>query len=181
MNRTARTAGVMLATASILLAAGCARTSTSVEYSPTDGSQVNTDQIALRNVVVVTDGKGGTALIAAAVNRTEQTDALTSVTSGQTVIARGVVALPPEGAIYFGSNERPALLVPGNPQAGTYVDLTFTFRRAGDVSLSALVVADAGEYAGTVAKAKPGLVPDPAARGEAGESGAGGSDAEAAS
>jgi copper(I)-binding protein len=174
VNRTARTAGALVAAASLLLAAGCARTSTSVEYSPTDGSQVNTDQIALRNVVVVTDGKGGNALVAAAVNRTDQPDALTSISSGRAGLASGIIALPPFGAIYFGSADRPPLLVPGRPQAGTYVDLTFTFRRAGDVSVSALVVADAGEYKGTVEKARPGLVPDPDARREAGQSGAGG-------
>lgn len=173
MNRTARTAGVLLATASLLLAAGCARTSTNVEYSPTDGSQVNTDLVGLRNVVVVTDGSGSNAVIAAAVSRTDQPDALTSVTSGQAILSRGVIALPPFGAIYFGSAERPPLLVSGKPKAGSYVDLTFSFRRAGDIPISALVVNDAGEYKGAVEKAKRGLVPDPEARREAGQSGAG--------
>jgi hypothetical protein len=173
VNRTTRTAGVLLATASLLLAAGCARTSTSVEYSPTDGSQVDTELVSLRNVTVVTDGKGSNAVIAAVISRSDQPDALTSVTSGQAVLSRGIIALPPAGAIYFGSKDRAPLLVSGRPQAGSYVDLTFSFRRAGDIAISALVVADAGEYKGTVEAAKRGLLPDPEARREAGESGAG--------
>lgn len=175
MNRTARTAGVLLATTSLLLAAGCARTATNVEYSPTDGSQVDTELVYLRNVTVVTDGTGNSAILAAAASRSDQPDALLEISSGSAPLTRGLIALPPFGAIYFGSAERPPVLIRGNaPTAGTYVDLVFSFRRAGDIAISALVVPDAGEYAGTVEAAKRGLLPDPEARREAGQSGAGG-------
>lgn len=178
MNRTARTAGIVLASASLLLSAGCARTSLSVEYSPTDGSQVDTEFVSLRNVVIVTDGEGDNALIAAATSRSDQVDALTTISSGDAPLTRGAVPLPPFGAIYFGSNDRPPVLITGTtPDAGSYVDLVFSFRRAGDIPISVLVVPNEGEYEGVIEAAKRGLVPDLEALRNAGESGAGSTDA----
>jgi hypothetical protein len=162
LNRTVRTAGLVLAAASLLLTAGCARGGTALEFSPTDGAKVDTAEISLRNVVVVSDEEGGSAIIAAVSNRTNQADVLTGISSGPNPLTRGNVALPPRGAIFFGSDERPGVLVPGNPAMSTYVPLTFSFQRAGDVDVQALVVPVSEEYEGVIEAAREGVQSEPA-------------------
>jgi hypothetical protein len=153
VNRTARTAGALLA-ATCLVLAGCGRTEVQNAYAPGDGSQVTTQQVALRNVLVVTNGSGSNAVIASAANLTSVPDFLDEVSAGGTAFTKGSVPLAPFGAVYFGSTDRPAIPVAGTATPGGYVDLVFTFRNAGDVPISALVVPNTGEYAGVIERAQ---------------------------
>jgi hypothetical protein len=154
VNRTARTAGILLAAASLIVTAGCGRTEVQNEYAPGDGSQVTTPQVALRNVLVVTDEQGSNAVLAAVSNSTSVEESLDEVSAGGTAFTREAVPMPPLGAIYFGSLDRPAIPVTGDATPGNYVDLVFSFRNAGDVPISALVVRNTGEYAGVIERAQ---------------------------
>jgi hypothetical protein len=156
VTRTFRIAGALLAAVAVFATAGCDRTEVQDEYSPADGSKADNEFIGLRNVLVVTDGEGSNAIIVSISNKTEAPEFLDEVSAQGTPVTRGSVPIPAGGAVSFGSTDRPGILVPGDPSPGTYVDLVFSFRAAGDLPVSALVVNDSPPYDGVIEAAKEG-------------------------
>jgi hypothetical protein len=156
VTRTFRTAGALLVAVALLATAGCDRTEVQDEYSPADGSKADNDAIGLRNVLVVTDGEGSNAVIVSISNKTSEPEYLDELSADGTPVTRGSVTIPPGGAVSFGSTERPGILVTGDPEPGTYVDLTFSFRVSGDLPVSALVVPSTPPHEGVVEAAKEG-------------------------
>ena len=143
--------------------AGCAESSVNDVSSAGGGTNATNGDISLRNILIVSDGSK-TALSGAVINNTEQRDKVTGVNlieaDGRVVpAARGAIAIPPRGAVYYGATTNgrdlnPALALSLKGQPGGIVTLVFTFEKAGDVKIQAPVVSAVGEYAATLKDAK---------------------------
>jgi hypothetical protein len=177
VNRIVRTAGAALTAVSLIALSGCATGATGQPYAPTDGASVDTDDIALRNVQVITNGTGANVLIGSITNKTERPDALVGIEINERPILQGQAILPATGSVYFGSTDTEGIPFIGQHQAGTYIDVTFNFRNAGAVPAAAFVTTNTGQN-GDAWEAATGLprgveTPPAEAEAEAGEGGEG--------
>ena len=152
MSRTSRTAIALVAIVALAggSAAGCARDSLATNYTPGDGTDVTTDTIAVRGMLVVSDGVRS-ALVGTITNRAPEPDELVGIASAQPIPTPQTALAGNGGSVSFGSSTTPALAVRGAAKPGTYVPLTLSFRNAGSVELQALVVPEDYEYSGVVA------------------------------
>jgi copper(I)-binding protein len=170
VNRTYRSAVVLVALVALTgaSAAGCARDSLATNYTPGDGTDVTTDTIAVRGMLVVSDGVRS-ALVGTITNRAPEPDVLVGIASAQPIPTPQTPLAGSGGAVSFGGSSTPGLAVGAAAKPGTYVPLTLSFRNAGSVDLQALVVPEAYEYSGIVAKAfgETPTTPAPAPEAEA--------------
>ena len=161
MKRTSL--AVIAAAIACLFLAGCAASTVNDVSAAGGGTNATNGDISLRNILIVSDGSK-TALSGAVINNAQDGDKVTGVdliqADGRVVpAAKGAIAIPPRGAVYYGATTtgrdlNPALALSLKGQPGGIVTLIFTFEKAGDVKIQAPVVSAVGEYAATLKDAK---------------------------
>ncbi|MTA66301.1 MAG: hypothetical protein F2950_00925 [Actinobacteria bacterium] len=161
MKRTSL--AVIAAAIACLSLAGCAASTVNDVSAAGGGTNATNGDISLRNILIVSDGSK-TALSGAVINNAQDGDKVTGVdliqADGRVVpAAKGAIAIPPRGAVYYGATTtgrdlNPALALSLKGQPGGIVTLVFTFEEAGDVKIQAPVVSAVGEYAATLKDAK---------------------------
>ncbi|MGI9196201.1 MAG: hypothetical protein ACR2KE_01945 [Candidatus Nanopelagicales bacterium] len=150
------------AVALIPLLAGCwqgpaATTTVQATQNSGDGTQAQVGSIKVENATVVRGDDGRASLIMSLFNVGSEPDMLTGVTlNGNAVTLPGpdATALLPGSARSFGygmEGQPPVniLLTQGlDVPASSYVPVTLTFERAGQLDISVLTVPPVGEYEG---------------------------------
>ena len=112
------------------------------------------NNIKVRNVLVVETAEGAGVLIGTVVNNQPTEDALLGVAiNGVVATVTGTNSLPQNSPISFeGAMANAKAVVPVlNAKAGTHVQVTMFFARAGEITVSTLVRAQSDTYAGVTA------------------------------
>jgi copper(I)-binding protein len=112
------------------------------------------NNIKVRNVLVVETAEGAGVLIGTVVNNQPTEDALLGVAiNGVVATVTGTNSLPQNSPISFeGAMANAKAVVPVlNAKAGTHVQVTMFFARAGEITVSTLVRAQSDTYAGITA------------------------------
>lgn len=137
---------LILAFAALVLLSGCAAGTNAVtlkEYTPTDGNQVTSDSIKVRNLVLVAQTDGTANLVATIINVAESDDALESITVNGTpvVITADSLDLRYNAPLIFGGESANASgSVPLNGiRSGQFVSVNLTFANSGLIQTDALV------------------------------------------
>lgn len=149
---------IVLAFAALALLSGCAAGHNAVtlkEYTPTDGNQVTTDVIKVRNLVLVAGENGNADLIATIVNVAPAADSLVSasVNGVPVTLAAESLELATDQPLVFGGESASAtgsVALP-NVRSGQIVDVELRFANAGLLEATALVREPILEFAPTPA------------------------------
>lgn len=125
-----------------------------------NGTYLSQGGISVQNAVLVsgTAESGTSALSFTMVNVSETADALESVTvpAPATAGLAGPIELPARNVIAVGGpNEHQIDLTKFQTPAGSYADVVFKFREAGELAGQVLVVPPTGAYAAYAPSAKP--------------------------
>jgi hypothetical protein len=127
---------------------------TSQQYQPGVGANLRTGDVQLYNALVVASPDDTLAISAGMLNTTDSEQTLESVTlkpldGSATVTARPstAVELPPRQLFTIGREGELAGIDGKDIPVGRYVDITLTFSGAGEVEISAPVVARTEAYA----------------------------------
>lgn len=153
MSRRSRrgTLAAVLALALAPLAAGCAAgftASTNRPYTPADGAVGDVGSLKIRNVLVVSGGEqAGAVVVGSIVNDGTEPDQLTSLRVGEEEAALPDSAEVPPGAVLQLGPGGEDVTLPGGFEPGVFVDLTMSFRNAGEFTERVLVQEPAGAYA----------------------------------
>ena len=134
--------------------AGCIATgtkaATNAQYQPGIGANLNSGQVQLYNALVVDNGDGtGTVsvLISNTTDEPQKLDTVSATTSsGESVDVTTAPAIVGANGSLSTGPAATAVLESDAVTAGTYVRLTFTFDRAGDVTIEAPVVTRDSTY-----------------------------------
>lgn len=144
------------------LLSGCAAGSNAVTikpYTPTDGNQVQTGTIKVRNFLVVVQADGSATVIGTAVNSAVESDVITSISvNGQAVsLTPQPLVLNQNAPIIFGGESGNATAnVPAlGAVAGQLVPVMMTFEKSASVQFSSVVRSATGEFAGLAATPTP--------------------------
>jgi hypothetical protein len=166
VTRTVRI--IALAAAVLVAAAGCTQSTVGDVYTPGAGSDADNNLIGLRNVLLVSDGQGDTALAMTVISKSDLADAVNGIAvqgpSGQTTpFTRGSIPVEARGAVFIGApdagpNRRAAIRFPQSATPGKFVTLVFSFDRAADLTVQTPVVPPVGQYEQTLAAATPKAV-----------------------
>jgi hypothetical protein len=140
--------------------AGCIATgtdaATNTQYQPGIGANLRSGQVQLYNALVVDNGDGtGTVsvLISNSGDEPQKLDEVTATTSaGEDVDVTTAPAIVGANRSLSTGPAATAVLESDDVTAGSYVRLTFTFDRAGDVTIEAPVVARDETYADVAEK-----------------------------
>lgn len=161
--RTVRT--FALAAVVVLALTGCTQSNASGAYTPGDGADADSDQIGLRNVLIIGDGGNYSAIAGTVINKTDVADALTSVSVKPTGLqpvpfTKGRIELRPRGAVFIGapnttSPRREAIRLSQVAKPGNIVTLVFSFAKSGDLTVETPIVPAVGPYVDTLAQATP--------------------------
>ena len=124
----------------------------------TDGVEAsistNGNLIKLLNIVVVETADGTGVLVGTVINSLANEDALLGVAiNGVVATVTGTNSLPQNSPINFeGESTNAKATVPGlNAKAGQHVQVTMFFARAGEITVTALVRDQSGDFAGVSA------------------------------
>jgi hypothetical protein len=149
----ARSLQAALAASAVLALSGCASSfsaPTNIPYQPAAGISVRTGDIYAINTLVVTDGSGNGTVVGSLLNQEPNDDFLQSVSAtdskGDDITAAPLdppIPLPaypsPAQSVALGA-EGSVRLSGDNIEAGTFVDLTFTFGNAAPMTVNVPVV-----------------------------------------
>jgi hypothetical protein len=169
--RRSGAAGALLAAAALALSgcgAGAAATTNAV-YQPGEGAIATVGDVAVRNLVLVADGKGSGVLIGSIVMLPLGTDAdpdenppgdlfVAAEGEGARVDFDAPVVLPPVSRVTLGVDEDqvPAVVKDLGATPGQVVPVSMLFRDAGEVTLDVVVVDNEdGPYEGIVPPKEP--------------------------
>ena len=137
MNTRAFATAAVAATL-LLGTAGCGMfvpTATLKPYSASDGLNVDVGDLALRNVMIITDESGDASLIGTAVNNTTNVQYLTAQFRNATPLDLKLVV--PEGVTKFGIADDNAAVLRGTDLVpGQYVEIYFQYGGQDGVSMS---------------------------------------------
>lgn len=135
-------------------------------YNPAEGvgSTPLASAVAVRNVVVLTDGEGPAGVVAAFVNSGEATDSLEGVTvDGEIAELAGDTELPVGELVPMGYDDGPTAVLPeGSVDEGAFVTVEFTFDNARSVTLTTITRPAEGIWATLAPTAAPTPTPTPA-------------------
>ena len=154
--RTRVSAALAVSLLAVLPTAGCYQGANGTVNSqgPTgNGTDVKVGTLQAQNTTLVADatGSGTAALVMTIVNDGESADALVAAAldSGATGATEGPVAVPAGAAVRLGGpGGEPAIAFSGITQtAGTYAEVTLSFRDAGSTTLPVAIVPAVGYYA----------------------------------
>jgi hypothetical protein len=148
-----RSAAATLLVATALGLAGCTATGndaqTNQQYQAGVGANLNTGQVQLYNALAV-DNADGTATVSTVVvntsDETQKLDGVTATTGAGKVDVEAAPAIIGPGDSFNTGPAATVVLTGDAMTAGDYVTLTFTFDRAGEVSIDAPVVARTEMY-----------------------------------
>ncbi|HET7736040.1 MAG TPA: hypothetical protein VFK52_08710 [Nocardioidaceae bacterium] len=122
---------------------------TDQDYIPARGVNERSGDVDVLNVVVVSDTDGRGTVVASLVNGTDEDDTLTGVTvagsEAEIADARQNAAIPAGGS----ANLATAGAVTASSaeiEGGRFVEVVFTFQRAGTVTVEAPVVPHEGDF-----------------------------------
>jgi PBP1b-binding outer membrane lipoprotein LpoB len=154
VNQNSKKTAVLATLAiSSLLLAGCAtgkNSPVSQIKQVTDGAEVDSGAIKVRDFLVVNQGDGSAAIVGTFVNDGNSADQLTGITVNGIAakLSSPSYALNPNSPVIFsGASANAAGTIPGlNAVAGNRYNATFTFRDAATVQASILVEAKTGYY-----------------------------------
>lgn len=144
----------LIALTSLALLSGCAAGTDAVtlkEYTPTDGNQVQSGDIKVRNFLIIDQKDGTGSVIATIVNSGEAADTLEGITiAGQPVAitASSLLLETNKPLIFGGASATATATVPlVGVRAGQIVNIALVFTRSGLVETTALVREPLLEYA----------------------------------
>lgn len=115
-------------------------------YQAAVGPDNRDSSVDVLNAVIVSNGAGSGTFAGSLVNNTGDADSIENITAdgGTTVVPGGAIVVPAYGLVnlsLLGSNGKIPLVLEGaGVAAGKYVTLTFTFKKADPVTISAPVV-----------------------------------------
>lgn len=142
------------AVAALVVLSGCAAGPNAVtlkQYTPTDGNQVTSGSLKIRNLLIVAQQDGSASLIGTVINTSDVTDTLMGITvNGQPVeISAESLEIPRSTPLVFGGESATAagVLPLSGIKAGQFADVQLTFAKAGLLETSALVRAANLEFA----------------------------------
>lgn len=165
-RRRSALAASLVAAAALLSACGNSPTTAiSQPFAAGDGAVGVRGSIHVLNALVVAPPTGGTQGVVSVriVNDADKPDALLGVSiDGKPATAPAGTAIPPHGAVGFGTAAEGAQIVTGAtaPATGSAVKLSFLFQNAGTVEVTSVAYAPSGIYADYLA---PAAVPTPTA------------------
>jgi len=129
---------------------GCANEGATQEfYTPADGANGQAGDIAIRNVVVVSEEGGPASLIATFVTNGERNDSLRGVKFGDveaTLLPDGALPLPGGTPVSVGTGELRAETARLDAEPGEFTTVELTFADAPRATVEALVQAPVGIY-----------------------------------
>ena len=149
----ARSVRAALAASAVFALAGCASNfsaATNTPYQPAAGISVRTGDIYAINTLVVTDGSGNGTVVGSLINQAETDDVLESISAadsaGDKITTEALsqpISLPaypsPAQSVAVGADG--SLRMSGDKvEAGTFVDITFTFANAAPMTVNVPVV-----------------------------------------
>ena len=116
----------------------------------TDGVEGQSNELRLRNVLIVKDEMAQGILVATLVNWSDEADALTGISINDqavTLSARSFNLAKNKPVIFAGPSANADAFIPQIANAiGERVDITFSFAKASPVKLNALIVQNDGIY-----------------------------------
>jgi 1-aminocyclopropane-1-carboxylate deaminase/D-cysteine desulfhydrase-like pyridoxal-dependent ACC family enzyme len=137
---------VLAAIAVLVVAAllgGCANRNAATQkfYTPADGVNAQADNIAIRNVVVVSDGGGTASLLATFVRQQGEDDRLVGVQidGRAATLTPSEIELPLGTAVTVGVGELSAEVTGADVEPGGIAEVEFRFQRAPRTSVEAFV------------------------------------------
>jgi copper(I)-binding protein len=157
VDRTRRTRALSAATAAAALAAsavlaGCSVgfNATSIKpYSPSDGVMADSGNLRVLNALVVSSSGVSTGVVSAAiVNRGDQDDRLTGITSpAGTVDLTGDGTLASKETVRLGGDTNPSATISGLTRLpGETITLKLTFAKSDPLTIRTVVVPASGYY-----------------------------------
>lgn len=150
-----KTAGIATALISVLALTGCgasgAQAPTRNIKQVTDGVEAQSGSIYIRDVLLVSQPDGSSALVGTFINEEATSDALTGITVGginAILSAPSYDLVQNTPVIFSGDSANATGVVPGLTTApGNRVDVVVTFAHAASVMLSAIVRAKSDYFA----------------------------------
>ena len=116
----------------------------------TDGVEGQSNEVRLRNVLIVKDEMAQGILVATLVNWSDEADVLTGITINDqavTLSARGFDLVKNKPLIFAGPSANADAFIPQIANAiGERVDITFSFAKASPIKLNALILQNDGIY-----------------------------------
>ena len=154
-RKTVRTAIAAAAMVVLTSLSGCAAgfdAQTNKPYAPANGSIANLGSLRIRSVVVLDNGSGQAEVVAVLVNNGTSPDALTGIgVSGadKMTVPGSALNLPPQVGVPLGPDTPNRVFIEKfTKKPGDLVTVQFTFREAGVVNVSALVMTPESFVAG---------------------------------
>jgi hypothetical protein len=134
---------LVLATVLTPMLAGCANKNAATQkfYTPADGVNAQADDIAIRNVVVLSEGEGSASLLATFVRQGGDADRLVGVQidGRPATLTPSQIELPLQSAVTVGVGELSAEVTGVDIEPGGIAEVAFTFQRASRTSVEAFV------------------------------------------
>ncbi|WP_298332447.1 hypothetical protein [Haloactinopolyspora sp.] len=134
-------------------------------YEPANGVSTETDDLLLRNVLVVADDTGRATLIASVSNEGADDDELVEVVVGDATAqpAEGPIEIPSNGYATIGPDAERIDFDDTDAEPGHTIDVEFRFARSSRASVEALVMEAKGDFADALPEeqATPGLQETP--------------------
>ena len=135
---------VLTLIAATLTGCGSGRTAeTRMIKQVTDGVEAQSNEIRLRNILIVKNENSEGILVGTLVNWSDTSDAITGITLGgmaATQSAPGYELLKNKPIIFAGESANADAFTPLTQIAGERVPIIFTFEKASPVTLDALIV-----------------------------------------
>jgi len=129
----------------------------------TDGVEAQSDEIRLRNVLIVKTDANDAVLVGTLVGWSDEPDAITGISINNipaTLSAGSFALVKNKPVIFVGDSTNADAYIPGlNKVAGERIPVTFTFATASPVTVDALVLNSEGFYKDLVRVTKVALAP----------------------
>ena len=129
----------------------------------TDGVEAQSDEIRLRNVLIVKTDANDAVLVGTLVSWSDEPDAITGISINNipaTLSAPSFDLVKNKPVIFVGDSTNADAYIPGlNKVAGERIPVTFTFATASPVTVDALVLNSEGFYKDLVRVTKEALAP----------------------
>ena len=164
-----KTAGLATILVSVLALTGCGASGSGAPTrnikQVTDGVEAQSGSILIRDLLLVAQPDGSSAIVGTFINEDATTDSLTGITVGgikATLSAPSYELAQNTPIIFSGDTANATGSVVGlNAAAGTRVSVVVTFAHAAPVTLSAIVRAKSDYFANVGGAATPAATPTP--------------------
>ena len=135
---------VLTLVATTLTACGSGRTAeTRMIKQVTDGVEAQSNEIRLRNILIVKNENSDGVLVGTLVNWSDEADAVTGITINSVAVTQSAPSfeLPKNKPVIFaGESANADAFTPLTQGAGQRVPIVFTFEKASPLTLDALIV-----------------------------------------